>query len=434
MIKTICILLILILSLNISSASDIEFVTGEENELVIRTDNIFVPESYLKIDVTRPTFNHYAYRIIAMDYMMTIKDPHDNIVFVDVIKDRSRSYDPESNVLFTKKIPGDWINGEYLVTIHTYDRVDYSVVDKLNSMGVDVYESDNSIEDLSEFYNSPSDDVLEDLEVLKSRSRSSVEKFKVEFFIDDNSDPCKIQNVSLSHDLIAEDSYVSVYITAENTATDSSSCSFFISLNNETVKEFNVSLDAREIRRIPYEIIDPPIGINTVEVKNELVTFNVSGTPLGAIELSYLDMFADDSKLYAQEPFNLSVVVMNTGDKGKEVVFIRSDNTEISKEVELDYGEKKIINFELFFNDSGTHKVEVIGTDLSKVLFIQEPTVLIEEKEEEDDDITFYLLGVVIIIGALVFISLLIIRRHRSVKETVKLPEITEFRELVGTI
>lgn len=432
MIKSILITLILLLSLNVSSAGDIEFVTGEDN-LVIRSDNTFVPESDLKIDVTRPTMNHYAYRIIAMDYMMTIKDPHDNIVFVDILKDRSRSYESESNVLFTKIIPADWINGEYIVTIHTYDRVDYSMTYRLNNMGVDVYETDNAIEEMSQFYNTPSDSVLENLEVLKSRSYASVEKFKLEFFVDDTSDPCKIQNVILSHDLIAEDSYVSLFIIAENTARHRSPCCFSVLLNNETVKEFNVSMNAGEVRTIPYEIIKPPIGLNTIEVNNKLLTFNVSGSPLGAIELSYLDMFTDDSKLYTNEPFNMSVVVMNTGDEGKEVIHIRSDDTEVSKEVRLEYGERKVIEFELTFNNSGTHKVEVTGTDLSKVLFVQESDAPIEKIEEEkDDDNLFYLIGLIIIAGALIFMSLLLITKYRPGKEVVELPDRTELQSLVG--
>ncbi|MCG7847914.1 MAG: hypothetical protein MIO93_01865, partial [ANME-2 cluster archaeon] len=110
---------------------EIDFVTERNGQLIVREDNVFVPESTLMVKITTPiTYNQY--RLVAMDYVMVITDPYDNIVFLKLIEDRSRSYTTVSEVVFSKQIPTTWLNGDYTIDIYSYDRVDYSELGRVD--------------------------------------------------------------------------------------------------------------------------------------------------------------------------------------------------------------------------------------------------------------------------------------------------------------
>ena len=419
--KTIIVIIILLLVMTNVSAVNINFVTEKDGETVIKSDNLFMPESTLKVQVTVATLNHYDYRLIAMDYVMLIEDPHENIIFVDLKKDRSRSYTDNSSVIFTKKIPLDWVDGVYTIDLYSYDRVNYHELRRLNKMGFDVYDSNTAINELSVFYDDPSDNVLESMEVLKSRSRASVEKNTLEFFIDNKSNPCKLRSLSLNSNVIAEDSYVQLFIEFENIVPHPSSQSYDLMLNTEIIDVVDVVMAPLEVKTVMYEVVNPQIGENELMIGDKSIGFRVSGEPLGPVDLKFLDITTDDFKIYANEHFIVSVEVMNSGACGKETVFIRIDDNEIFQEVELDYGEKKIIEFEAIIEDAGTHRVEIIGTDVSKVLFVQEERDGNGNgKDDDKEDDSFVLFNIMLyggFIGVFIILLLLFIK-HRSKLKT----------------
>ncbi|MCJ7617340.1 MAG: hypothetical protein MUO43_12475, partial [Desulfobacterales bacterium] len=63
-------------------SSEINFVVEKDGQYLIREDNIFVPESTIKIKINTPITDN-RYRLVAMDYVMVITDPYENIIFID---------------------------------------------------------------------------------------------------------------------------------------------------------------------------------------------------------------------------------------------------------------------------------------------------------------------------------------------------------------
>jgi len=385
-IKQIIIILILVLIFNISTVSatpmpEIDFVTEKDGQFIVREDNIFVPESTLIVRINTPII-YNQYRLVAMDYVMMITDPYDNVVFIKLIEDRSRSYTTESEVVFSKEIPSTWWNGDYTVDIYSYDRIDYN---ELSRIDFDIYDKDTAIEDLEEFFDEPSDSLLEDMEVLKSRSYANIVKDRLYFFVDKYSNPCKIQEISVSPSIVPINSTVKITAVVENTIPYQNNITYQLFLNNERIKTFNTVLGPDEWKTLVYEINDPLLGENQIKLDEKTINFTVSDTALGPTQLIYLDIFTDQPVMYAGEPFNLSITILNTGWKGSKSVDISVNNEIMSTEVELDYGEKTTINYEITLNDPGTYQANIIGTETTKVLFIKE---LIDEANNEDQDDT----------------------------------------------
>lgn len=406
------ILLLLILNINISTANslpEINFVTEKDGQLMVRADNTFVPESTLKIRIiTSITDNRY--RLVAYDYIMVITDPYDNIVFIDIIKDRSRTYITESKAVFSKKIPEHWLDGEYVVEIYSYDRVN---TNELDDIDFNIYDKDEEIEDLNEFFDDPGDSVLEDLGVLQSRSHSIVVKDKLSFFLDRESDPIKIQNLLVNQKVVPINSSVIVTAQVENTVPEQSNMNYQLFLNNKSINTFNLVMGPLEWIKLEYEINDPPLLENQVKMGSRTVDFTVSDTPLGPTNFVYLDIFTDKTRLYAGDVFNISVEILNTGRRGTLPVLLWLDDQELSDEVELDYGERKTISFQVSITEPGTYSAKIIGTDFSKVLFIQESLQKAQEEDVKDNSIMVIPITVYLVILTLLMLGILKYRERK---------------------
>ena len=361
-------------------SSEINFVVEKDDQYLIREDNVFVPESTIKIKINTPITDN-RYRLVAMDYVMVIMDPYENIIFIDIIKDRSRSYISESSATFSEQIHSSWPEGEYLIELYSYDRLDTA---KLKNVDFDIYEEDESIDDLSEFFDEdPRDTILEDFEVLKSRSFSTVVKDTLNFIVDKNSNPVKVQNLSVNQNIIPINSMVLVTAQVENTIPEQTNAIYQLFLNDRPIKSFDSVMGSREWQTFNYEIMNAPVGENQIRLGNKRVNFTVSDTPLGPTQLVYLDLFSNISQLYAGYPFNISVTVLNIGSKGNVPVVLYVNNQEIIQYVDLDYGEKKTINYLVLISEPGTYSARIIGTEISKVLFIRE----IPEENGEDENV-----------------------------------------------
>jgi hypothetical protein len=405
---------------------EIDFVTERNGQLIVREDNVFVPESTLMVKITTPiTYNQY--RLVAMDYVMVITDPYDNIVFIKLIKDRSRSYTTISEVVFSKQIPTTWLNGDYTIDIYSYDRVDYS---ELGRVDFNIYDKDVAIDDMEDFFDTPSDSLLEDMEVLKSRSYANIVEDRLYFYVDKYSNPCKIQEISVMPSIVPINSTVRISVEVENTIPHQNNVTYQLFLNNESIKTFNFIFGPNEWKTLVYELNDPPLGENQINMGGKTINFTVSGTALGPTQFVYLDIFTDRPVTYAGESFNLSITILNTGWKGNEPVFISVNNKQMSREVELDYGEKTTINYEILINEPGTYPANIVGTEITKILFIKDSPVSINEEEEEDKSVISGLYSGMISSKAIflvpilfVILGFLLYYRQRT---PVKKPELSE--------
>lgn len=375
------------LILNISTVSatpmpEIDFLTEKDRQFIVREDNIYVPESTLIVRINTPII-YNQYRLVAMDYVMTVTDPYENIVYIELIEDRSRSYTTFSEAVFSKKIPSTWANGEYIIDIYSYDRVDYC---ELRQIDFDIYDKDSDIDDLEEFYDEPSDSLLEDMEVLKSRSYANIVKDRLYFFVDKYSNPCKIQKISVIPGVVPINSSVKIIAEVENTIPYQNDINYQLFLNNKYIKTFNTTLGPNGWNTLVYEINDPLLGENQINLGDKKINFTVSDSALGPTQFVYLDIFTDQPAMYAGETFNLSITILNTGWKGSKSVDIAVANKIMTNEVELDYGEKNTINFEITLYSPGTYKVNIIGTEITKVLFIKEPIDKANNENQDDNE------------------------------------------------
>lgn len=393
---------------------DINFITEKDGQSLQREDNIFVPGSTLKVKITTPIIDN-RYRLVAMDYVMVVTDPFDNIIYLDIVEDRSISYTTESTAVFSKKIPTTWLDGEYLIELYSYDRVDTT---ELKDLDFDIYDKDEKIDDLSDFFDEdPSDDILEDLEVLDSRSHSTVVKDTLTFFINKNSNPIKVQNLSVNQKIVPINSSVLVTVQIENTVTSQRNTAYELFLNDRHITRFDPVLGSREWQSLNYEIINAPVGENSLRLGSKTVNFSVSETPLGPTQLHYLDIFTRTSKLFTEQEFDISVTALNTGRKGSMPIVLSVNDQEIIQNVELDYGEKKTIDYQILINKSGTYTARITGTELSKVLFIQEIPIEVEEEEEKSPIFTFAIIFYFFIL-VLILLGLWKYRRSRQSSET----------------
>ncbi|TFH41629.1 MAG: hypothetical protein E4G94_07645 [ANME-2 cluster archaeon] len=297
-----------------------------------------------------------------------------------------------------------------MIELYSYDRLDTV---ELKDVDFDIYEKDESIEDLSEFFDEePSDSILEDFEVLNSRSFSTVVKDTLKFIVDKNSNPVKVQNLSVNQNIVPINSSVLVTAQVENTYPEQTNATYQLFLNDRPIKTFDSVLGSREWQTFDYVIIDPPLGDNQIRLGSKTINFTVSDTPLGPTQLVYMDLFTNTSKLYEGHPFNISVTVLNIGTKGNVPIVIHVNDREINQYVDLDYGEKKTINYQVLINEPGTYSARIIGTEISKVLFIRE--ILEEMGEENEDQSSIFTAAIALYLIPLVLIFLGVLKKYHK--------------------
>jgi hypothetical protein len=298
-------------AVNVASAEKAEIVSDVFGLYdYVPTGNTFTPGDTVNVYTEMRGVNYKGF--ILVDFVFIIVDPLGNVVSIDRMDTRYRTYNDTAYVVYTKEIPSWWWYGKYRIKIAAYNRINKARISEwgrevivpstLNQL-LDETKRDEEkknkkfdFEDVEALFNNACDgdeDDLEDLGVIKSYEDSLMEITYLAFFV------------------------------------------------------------AREEEMAEREKLEKKISPKS---KFTITDFRMS-----------------PSTVKPNETVSISVTVKNGGMRGTEKIAVAlNDKIEFEESVTLDYKGSKTLFYQVTKDIPGQYKVTIPGTDLVKQLFVEE--------------------------------------------------------------
>ena len=414
-----CIVLFLVPLVNATSYTESLYFTLSDGK-TLRESNVFVPGSTINVYSHRNLLYNYN-RLVAYDYLFLIKDPNENPVHIQIQKDRSRSYAKETSVFFSKKIPPEWIDGEYTIKIYQMDRMNNDYATDKFITAIDPRMSDGKVAHLEEFFSSYDESTLIEEGLMIPRSRALVVEKEMKLIVDSSAKPYFVKEIIMPEHVPPE-SNVNVKVIISNEYPDRIKESITPVLNGKPIPEVNFVLQPDSINEIEFEIIQSRGGINHLEFGPKNVSYEVEVIPLKPTEFIYNEIQVDGIKFFKGDNVNISVGVFNTGENGTQpVVLLMNDEVEAIQNVTLGYGESEIVHFNISLETPGIYQAKIQGKDFKKIIVVQdgqstENSNNVQDETEIDEDkgsSILWISGFIAIIVMLALISRRLLKRNK---------------------
>lgn len=373
------ILLLLVPSVDATSYTETLYLTLSDGETP-RGNNVYVPGSTINVYSHR-NLVYNINRIVAYDYLFLIKDPKDNPVHIQIQKDRSRTYGKETSAFFSKKIPPEWIDGEYTIKIYQMDRTNNKYATEQFITTIDPRMSDDEVEHLEEFFSTYDESTLIDEGLMIPRSHALVVEKELKIIIDKSAKPYFVKEIIIPEHAPPE-SVVNVKVLIANENPVSVKDSITPVLNGRTIPEVSFNLQPNKINEVYFSIIQSNPGINNLEFGSKNASYEVETIPVKPTEFIYNELQVDRIKYLKGENVTVSVGVFNTGENGTlPVVLLLNDEIKAIKNVSLGYGQSEIVHFNISIDTPGIFQAKIQGKDFKKVIVVQDG----ESPESSDD-------------------------------------------------
>ncbi|MCL7412481.1 MAG: hypothetical protein M8353_02560 [ANME-2 cluster archaeon] len=376
-----------------------------------RDSNVYVPGSTINVYSHR-NLQYNFNRIVAYDYLFLIKDPNDNPVHIQIQKDRSRTYGKETSAFFTKKIPPEWIDGEYSIKIFQMDRTNNTYATKKFITAIDPRMSDSEVNHLEEFFSTYDEDTLIDEGLLIPRSHALVVEKELEIIIDRSAKPYFVKEIIVPEHVPPE-SGVNVKVLIANENPVSVKDSITPVLNGKTIPEVSFNLQPNTINEVYFSIIQSNPGNNNLEFGSKNASYEVEAIPMKPTEFIYNELQVDRIKYFKGENVTVSVGVFNTGENGTlPVVLLLNDEVKVTRNVSLGYGQSEIVQFNISIDTPGIYQAKIQGKEFKKVIVVQDggsPDNLNDTTNETKSDNGF---SIPSISGSVVIFAMVMISRH----------------------
>ncbi|HID20569.1 MAG TPA: hypothetical protein EYP28_06515 [Methanophagales archaeon] len=155
-------------------------------------DDAFTHGSTLTVYTEMSGVNHRGF--ILVDFVFIIEDPLGNVVSIDRMNTRYRTYNDTAYVAYTKEIPSWWWYGKYRIKICAYNRLNKAKINELKrevivQSTLDALldaDDDDDFELIEEFFANACDgdeDDLKELDVIKDYGDSISEITYISFFL-----------------------------------------------------------------------------------------------------------------------------------------------------------------------------------------------------------------------------------------------------------
>ncbi|MBW6517744.1 MAG: hypothetical protein K0A89_04485 [ANME-2 cluster archaeon] len=337
----------------------------------LRDNTVFVPGSTINVYSHRNLLYNYN-RIVAYDYLLVIKDPNDNPVHIQIQKDRSRTYGKETSAFFSKKIPPEWIDGEYTIKIYQMDRTNYTYTTKKFITPIDPRMSDKEVNHLEKFFSTYDEDTLIDEGLLIPRSHAEVVEKELKIIIDSSAKPYFVKEIIVPEHVPPE-SDVNVKVLIANENPNIVKDSIPLVLNGKKLGDVSFDLQPNKINEVYFTVISSIPGINNLELGSKNVSYEVEIIPVKPTEFIYNELQADRIKYYKGENVTISVGVFNTGENGtRPVVLLLNDEVKATRNVTLAYGESEVVRFNVSMETPGIFQAKIQGKEFKKVIVVQD--------------------------------------------------------------
>jgi hypothetical protein len=274
----------------------------------VPTDNAFTHGDTLKVYTEMSGVNYKGF--ILIDFVFIIVDPLGNVVSIDRMDTRYRTYNDTAYVVYTKKIPSGWQYGKYRIKIAAYNRINKA---RINEWEREVI-------------------VPSTLNKLLDGTKRDKEKENKKYDFEDVEALFNIACDGNEDDL--ED--LGVIKRYEDSLMEITYLKFFVAREEEMAER--KELEQRISSKSKFTITDFRMSPSTVK-PNETVS--------------------------------ISVTVKNGGMMGTEkIALILNDEIEFEDSVTLDYKESRTLFYQVKKDIPGQYKVAIPGTDLVKQLFV----------------------------------------------------------------
>lgn len=251
----------------------------------VPTDNAFTHGDTLNVYTEMRGVNYKGF--ILVDFVFIIVDPLGNVVSIDRMDTRYRTYNDTAYVVYTKEIPSWWWYGKYRIKIAAYNRLNKarinewerevmvpSTLNKLLDEGKRDEEKANKkfdFEDVEALFNNACDgneDDLEDLGVIKRYEDPLMEITYLKFFVarEEEMEERKkleqkispkskftITDFRMSPSTVKPNETVSISVTVKNGGMRGTE-KIALALNDKIEFEDSVTLDYKESRTLFYQV------------------------------------------------------------------------------------------------------------------------------------------------------------------------------------
>ncbi|CAD7769734.1 hypothetical protein FHEFKHOI_00660 [Candidatus Methanoperedenaceae archaeon GB50] len=393
----------------------------------------FPPNGTLKLYIEAQDVSHR--RVIALDYVLLITDPEG--ILVDGHFEGKRylfspykTYGTNDYIVYSKEIPEEWMDGLYTADIYVFDLTNDSMVD--NAFGivrnnfinsVFAFVEKNASENITteyetaatyspittetiEWYPDTWDSDLADL-ILINRTNATFEHTVRHFFVDRHAskyppDRFHIEDLRLACKEAAPGEVINASVNVTNTYFEAGIVGFSVEIDNTTVSNLSVGLNATERKTVNFTISNDTVGehiITIVPSTPRTLGFDLK-MPFTITEEEAIipptmvvsDLQIDKLRALTGEEVTITLTVTNTGGSGSAPVKIKVNDEILTRMAIANRSETIDLLFNLTPVDPGDYRVEVPGTDLAKLFFVEEgpieeePPSLVERLDEKAEE------------------------------------------------
>ncbi|MHC1571310.1 MAG: COG1470 family protein [Methanosarcinales archaeon] len=394
----------------------------------------FPPNSTLKLYIEALDVSHR--RVIALDYLVLITDP-EGVLLTGYFLGRRYLLSPyysyygtNDYIVYSKEIPDEWIDGLYTADIYVFDLTNDSVVDhafnvikenftysgfvfvekNVSENITTEYETGTTYAPLTtetiEWYPDTWDSDLADL-ILINRTNATFEHTVRHFFVDRHAskyplDRFHIEDLRLACKEAAPGAVINASVNVTNTYFEAGIAGFSVEIDNTTVSNLSVGLNATERKTVNFTISNDTVGehiITIVPSTPRTLGFDLKMPFIITEEEAIIppamvvnDLQIDKLRALTGEEVTITLTVTNTGGSGSAPVKIKVNDEILTRTAIANRSETISLLFNLTPVDPGDYRVEVPGTDLAKLFFVEEgpieeePPSLVERLDEKAEE------------------------------------------------